>query len=109
MPGPEHFNVPLMGRPVERPLLADDGGAFVLADVFLVRLASPRALGETAIRHRRIVFHDGFLRLLFGCCPSEICFCSVRVGATMEGCLSWFGNNGAIDTSGVGGVQPVLA
>lgn len=65
MPGPENFSVPLMGRAVESPLLADSGRTFVLADVVLVRLAAPRALGEAAIRHGRVVFHDRFLRLSF--------------------------------------------
>lgn len=64
MPGSKHLNVPHMGRAVEGPLFVEGRGALVLADVFLVGLAAPRALGEPTVLHGRLVFHDGFLRLL---------------------------------------------
>lgn len=65
MPGPEHFHVPHVGWAVEDPLLVNVSGAFVLADVFLVSVAAPRALSESAISHGgRFFLHNGILRLL---------------------------------------------
>lgn len=68
MPGPEHLDVPHVGGAVERPLLVEGRSALVLANVFLVGLAAPRALEEATVRHGRLIFHDGFLRLfmIFG-------------------------------------------
>lgn len=65
MPGPEHLHVSHVGWAVEDPLLANVGGTLVLADVFLMSLAAPRALREAAIRHGSSFFlYDGILRLL---------------------------------------------
>lgn len=70
--------MPLMGRAIERSLLADGGGTLVLADVFLVCLATPRALGEAAVCHRRVVFHNRFLRLIVCGPPGIMCYMHKR-------------------------------
>lgn len=51
VPRAEHLDVPHVRRAVQGALLPQGGGAFVPADVFLVSLAAPRALGETTVRH----------------------------------------------------------
>lgn len=76
--------MPLMGRTIERSLLADGGGTLVLADVFLVCLAAPRALGEAAVCHRRVVFHNRFLRLIV-CGPPGMCVTCTKMEVVWVG------------------------
>lgn len=84
MPGSEHLHVPHVGWAIEDPLLANVGGTFVLADVFLVSLAAPRALGEAAVRHGcRIFLREGVLRL----------FVVVEGGRSMCVCVRWWGHS----------------
>lgn len=51
IPCTQHLDVPHVGRAVEGALVADGGGALVLAHVFFVSLPAAGALAEAAVRH----------------------------------------------------------